>query len=89
MALYGIPQSRVVLVHDAGKYGSNSFLKGVGEKRKKLLKRIQSLHIGAIHYDPTKNKDLPQYRAFVAIVEMEFQSHVLISMGDGGGGGLQ
>ena len=86
MTSYGIPQSRVVLVHDAGKYGSKSFYRSLRVKASKLLKRIQSLHIKAIHYDPTKNKDLPQHRAFVAIVEMEFlsQSHVLITMGGGG-----
>ena len=86
MTSYGIPQSRVVLVHDAGKYGSNSFYRSLREKASRLLKRIQSLHIRAIHYDPTKNKDLPQHRAFVAVVEMEFlsQSHVLITMGGGG-----
>ena len=84
--LYGIPQSRVVLVHDAGTYGSHSFSRSLKGKSSKLVKRIQSLHVRAVHYDPTKNKDLPQHRAFVALVEMEFlaRSHVLITMGDGG-----
>ena len=87
MTSYGIPQSRVVLVHDGGKYGSDTFYSSsLREKASKIVKKIQSLHVREVHYDPTKNKDLPQYRAFVAVVEMEFlsQSHVLITMGGGG-----
>ena len=87
-AMYGIPQSRVVLVHDAGKYGSNTFnyQKGARKRSSTFLKRFPLFNISIVHYDPNENKDLPQHRAFVAAVEQEFLSrgHVLITMGGGG-----
>ena len=87
-ALYGIPQSRVVLVHDAGKYGSNTFhyRKGVRKRSSTFLTRFPLFNISTVHYDPNENKDLPQHRAFVAAVEQEFlsRSHVLVTMGGGG-----
>ena len=88
MTLYGIPQSRVVLVHDAGKYGSQTFhyRKGARERSNTFLTRFPLFNINTVHYDPNENKDLPQHRAFVAAVEQEFlsQSHVLVTMGGGG-----
>ena len=87
-ALYGIPQSRVVLVHDAGKYGSQTFhhRKGARERSSTFLTRFPLFNISTVHYDPNENKDLPQHRAFVAAVEQEFlsRSHVLVTMGGGG-----
>ena len=41
MTSYVILESRVVLVHDAGKYGSHSFSGSLEEKSSKLVKRIQ------------------------------------------------
>ena len=87
-ALYEIPQSRVVLVHDAGKYGSQTFhyRKGARERSSTFLTRFPLFNISTVHYDPNENKDFPQHRAFVAAVEQEFlsQSHVLVTMGGGG-----
>ena len=84
--IYGIPRSRVVLVHDAGKYGSNTFNKNERNKSDGILEKLQSLKIQTKYYDPKLHKDLPQHRAFVAAVEQEFltRSHVFISLGGGG-----
>ena len=84
--MYGIPRSRVVVVHDAGKYGSNTFDKNERNKSDGILVKLQSMKIQTKYYDPKLHKDLPQHRAFVAAVEQEFlsQSHVLITLGGGG-----
>ena len=84
--MYGIPRSRVILVHDAGKYGSNTFDKNERNKSDGILAKLQSLKIQTKYYDPKLHKDLPQHRAFVAAVEQEFltRSHVFITLGGGG-----
>ena len=83
---YGIPRSRVVVVHDAGKFGSNTFDKNERNKSDWILAKLQSMKIQTKYYDPKLHKDLLQHRAFVAAVEQEFlsQSHVLITLGGGG-----
>ena len=84
--LYGIPRSRVILIHDAGKYGSKSFNKRSRRKSHKILVFLKRLKMTIVHYDPNQNKDLPQDRTFVAAVEQEFisRSHVLVTLGRGG-----
>ena len=84
--MYKIPRTRVVLVHDAGKYGSNTFNGNLRSESQKILSFMESLKLRAVHYDPDLNKDLPQNRIFVAAVEQEFlsQSHVLLTLGNGG-----
>ena len=84
--VYGIPRSRVVLVHDAGKYGSNTFDENERTKSDKILARLQSLNIQTKYYNPKLHKDLPQHRVFIALVEQEFlsQSLYLITLGGGG-----
>ena len=83
---YLIPRSRVMLVHDAGKYGSNSFdYTHVQGKSKMILSKLQSSKIQIAHYEPDKFLDLPQHRVFVAAVEQEFlsRSYVLVTIGSG------
>ena len=84
---FQIPRSRVMLVHDAGKYGSNSFYyTNVQEMSKMILSKFQSLNIQTAYYEPNQFRDLPQHRAFVAAVEQEFlsRSYVLVTIGSGG-----
>ena len=78
-----IPRTRVVLVHDAGKYGSNTIDYLIRRESHKIL---ESLKLRPVQYDPNLNKDLPQNRMFVAAVEQEFlsQSHILVTLGRGG-----
>ena len=85
--LYDIPLSNVVLVHDAGKYGSHSFgYYNAMPRAKTLLEMFKSHKIRTVYYDPKGRKEVPQHRAFVASVEQEFLSHsyVLMTMGSGG-----
>ena len=84
--LFEIPRASVVLVHDAGKYGSSTFYKSVRKRSDMLLTKFQLSKIHTVSYDPEPNKGLPQHRAFVAAVEQEFlsRSHVLVTMGGGG-----
>ena len=83
---YGIQQSHVFLLHDAGKYGSKSFSAGVSKSSKTILEKFESWKLQTVHYDPEKYRDLPQHRAFVASVEQTFlsRSRVLLTMGSGG-----
>ena len=88
--LNSIPLSHVVLVHDAGKYGSKSFntrpSKGAMERAKVFLKMFNGYNISTVNFNPEVRKDLPQHRAFVAAVEQEFlsRSYILMAMGEGG-----
>ena len=85
--LYDIPLSNVVLIHDAGKYGSNSFgYYNAMPRVKTLLEMFKSHKIQTVYYDPKVQKEVPQHRAFVASVEQEFlsRSYVLMTMGSGG-----
>ena len=85
--LYDTPLSNVVLVHDAGKYGSNSFgYYNAMPRAKTLLEMFKSHKIRTVYYDPKVRKKVPQHRAFVASVEQEFlsRSYVLLTMGGGG-----
>ena len=85
--LYDIPLSKVVLVHDAGKYGSHSFgYYNAMPRVNTLLEMFKSHKIRTVYYDPKGKKEVPQHRAFVASVEQEFLSHsyVLMAMGSGG-----
>ena len=83
---YGIQQSHIFLVHDAGKYGSVTFFGGLSQISKTILAKLMSWKLQTVHYDPEKYRDLPQHRAFVASVEQTFlsHSHVLLTMGGGG-----
>ena len=83
---YGIQQSHVFLVHDAGKYGSATLSGGLLQISKTILAKLMSWKLQTVHYDPEKYRDLPQHRAFVASVEQTFlsHSHVLLTMGGGG-----
>ena len=83
---YGIPQSQVVLIHDANRYGSKTFSRNSSERSKSILESLKSWKLRVVSYDPQKHKDLPQHRAFVAAVEQVFlsHSHVLLAMGGGG-----
>ena len=83
---YGIQQSHVFLVHDAGKYGSKTFFGDLSQISKTILAKLMSWKLQTVHYDPEKYRDLPQHRAFVASVEQMFlsHSHVLLTMGGGG-----
>ena len=85
---YIIPHTRIVLIHDAGNYGSSTFDNNSRSKSQKVLSFLQSFNMTTAHYDPKliQNKDLPQHRSFAAAVEQEFlsRSHVLLTLGDGG-----
>ena len=90
--LNNIPLSHVVLLHDAGKYGSKSFSAGISknkgamERAKRFLEMFKSNNISTVNFNPEVRKDLPQHRAFVAAVDQEFlsQSYGLMAIGGGG-----
>ena len=76
----------MVLVHDAGTYGSKTFDINLKRRSDKFLNKFKSSKIRTVQYDPKQNNDLPQHRAFVAAVEQQFlsRSHILIGIGFGG-----
>ena len=84
--VFNISRSKIVLVHDAGPYGSNTFDPALQQRSAYILHKFQALKLRTVHYDPKQYKDLPQDRAFAAAVEQEFlsRSHALVAMGGGG-----
>ena len=53
---YGIPQSHVVLIHDAKRYGSETFSRNTSKRSKSILARLKSWRLQVVSYDPLKHK---------------------------------
>ena len=84
---YNISHDDIVFIHDAGKFGSESFhLSLKWYYACKILSRIQSLQIRNVYFDPAMFTATQNDREIASFVEREFLSmaDVLITLGRGG-----
>lgn len=81
-----IPNKRVSVFHDLGKYGTMSCNKEPCVSRKsEVLSQINSLGYSILSFDPTMFYSVPVSSALAAFVEREYLMHVdiLVTLGTG------
>lgn len=84
---YNVSHNDVVFIHDAGKFGSESFHLNLNWYYAcKILSKIQSLQIRNVYFDPAMFTAAQKDKEIASFVEREFLSmaDVLVTLGRGG-----